>query len=177
MNDLTRRLKAGDREAFRELVAEYGPSLRAFFAGRVSDPTVVDDLAQEAFIATWESLDRFDGGEIGAWLFGIARNRLYLYYRRTASRQRKLGELKMRILDDLVDNGREETMRRDQIVRLRDCINQLPERATELIRKRYFENVAVNDVADQLNSTAAAISCSLHRIRKQLKLCLKEAMG
>ena len=108
---------------------------------------------------------------------GIARNRLYLYYRRTASHQRKLGELKMRILDDLVDNGREETMRRDQIVRLRDCINQLPDRATELIRKRYFENVAVNDVAEQLNSTAAAISCSLHRIRKQLKLCLKEAMG
>ena len=49
-------LQPGEAEAFRRLVREYGPTIRAWIGQHVRDPQVIDDLAQETLIAAWDSL-------------------------------------------------------------------------------------------------------------------------
>ena len=61
-----------------------------------------------------------------------------------------------------------------QIVKVKSCINKLPDEALELIKSRYYVNETVISLAERLESTENAISSKLFRIRKQLKSCIDQ---
>src|SRR5258708_8992638 len=80
------RAQAGDGEAFRELIDPYRRELQAHcyrILGSVQD---AEDVLQEALLAAWRSLDRFDGRSLRAWLYRIATNRCLNYLRNNARR-------------------------------------------------------------------------------------------
>ena len=77
----------GRTEAFGRIVRDYALPLRSFLASQVHHLDDVDDLAQEVFLAALESLPKFRrGDDFGAWLRGIARNKLLSYFRSSARR-------------------------------------------------------------------------------------------
>ncbi len=60
-----------------EIVAHLGP-LRAFALALSRDPTLADDLVQEAVIRAWTNIDKYrPGTNMRAWLFTILRNAFY----------------------------------------------------------------------------------------------------
>jgi RNA polymerase sigma-70 factor (ECF subfamily) len=68
---LVRAARSGSQSAFARLVATHERSLRGFL--RKSGFGDADDIAQEALLAAWSSLDRLrDDDGFRAWLFGIA---------------------------------------------------------------------------------------------------------
>src|SRR5262245_66362690 len=74
-NELIARARAGDREAFAEVVAHHERMIRGmvrFWArGRLDH----DDLVQEIFLLAWRSLGQLEEPlRFLAWLQGIARN-------------------------------------------------------------------------------------------------------
>jgi RNA polymerase sigma-70 factor (TIGR02960 family) len=70
------RARAGDEEAFRELVDPYRSELQFHcyrILGSVQD---AEDLLQETLLAAWRGLGRFQGrASLRAWLYRIATNR------------------------------------------------------------------------------------------------------
>src|SRR4051794_41896095 len=77
----------GDRDAFRKILRGYGLSLRSYIATQVHHMEDIDDLAQEVFFVAYRSLGEFRRGEdFGAWLRGIARNKVYDHFRSTSRR-------------------------------------------------------------------------------------------
>jgi RNA polymerase sigma-70 factor (ECF subfamily) len=75
------RAQAGDGEAFRELIDPYRRELLAHcyrILGSVQD---AEDVLQEALLAAWRSIGRFDGQALRAWLYRIATNRSLNYLR------------------------------------------------------------------------------------------------
>ncbi|WP_034260842.1 RNA polymerase subunit sigma-70 [Actinospica robiniae] len=84
--------QAGDGEAFRELVDPHRRELQAHcyrILGSVQD---AEDVLQEALLAAWRSIERFDGRSLRAWLYRIATNRCLNYLRGESRRPQPAGQ-------------------------------------------------------------------------------------
>src|ERR1700761_8287524 len=69
---------SGDRQAFGELARRHGSAVRALLRRMGAEPSLADDLAQDAFLAAFESIGEFRGeGAFVGWVKRIAA-RLYL---------------------------------------------------------------------------------------------------
>jgi RNA polymerase sigma-70 factor (ECF subfamily) len=76
--DLVAQATRGDRQAFGELVRRHGSAVRALLRRMGADPTLADDLAQDAFLAAFEQIGEFRGdGPFQSWVKRIAA-RLYV---------------------------------------------------------------------------------------------------
>src|SRR5438132_8371741 len=130
-------VRRGRTEAFGRVVRAYALPLRSYLASQVHHLDDVDDLAQEVFLAAFEGLARFRrGDDFGAWLRGIARNKLLTYYRSSARRSQALlrfaEEVTRTITDDLERACAAD--RSEDIERLLHCIGQLPEKLRRVVR-------------------------------------------
>ena len=89
----------GRTEAFARIVHEYALPLRSYLASQVNHLDDVDDLAQEIFLAALGSLASFHrGDDFGAWLRGIARNKLLVYFRSRSRRSQALRQTSDRVM-------------------------------------------------------------------------------
>lgn len=67
----------GDREAFAELYRRHLPWLLVRLGRRCASPELVDEVAQDTFVAVWRSARQWDRrGEVAAWIWGIGIRRL-----------------------------------------------------------------------------------------------------
>jgi RNA polymerase sigma-70 factor (ECF subfamily) len=86
-DDRLERARAGDEQAFRELVEPFQHELRVHCYRVLGSLTDAEDLLQETLIAAWRGLDGFEGrASLRAWLYRIATNRC-LNARRDAGRR------------------------------------------------------------------------------------------
>src|SRR6516162_9846729 len=114
----------GNRDAFRRIVRAYSLPLRSYLALRIHHLDDVDDLAQEIFLAAFRSLPTFRrGDDFGAWLRGIAGNKVRLYFRSQSRRNQALrrfrDEVTALIEEDL---ARVASERAERIERLLQCV-------------------------------------------------------
>lgn len=71
---LVERARAGDLDAFNDLVLCYQDHLHALVARMVPDRDQAHDAVQEAFLSAWRNLAGFRGGSVRSWLGRIAIN-------------------------------------------------------------------------------------------------------
>jgi RNA polymerase sigma-70 factor, ECF subfamily len=169
VKDVLTRILGGDRDAYRAVVQEFGPGIRAFLAARLFSAELVDDLSQETFIAAFENLKTFDlEADLGAWLRTIARNKLNSHLRRVYAHGDALEVLRARVVEAALEEGAET----GSVDALRHCLEKLPARLHEVVRARYFDRQRVGAIAQRLGTTTAAISSLLFRSRKELEGCM-----
>lgn len=74
--DLLRRLRAGDEDAFMELVERHHAALLRVAMSYVSDRAVAEEIVQETWVAVLRGVDRFEGrSSLKTWIFSILMNR------------------------------------------------------------------------------------------------------
>ncbi len=103
------QVSRGNRDAFRLVIRLDGLPLRGYIASQIHHPNDVDDMVQEVFLAAYWQLPTFRrGDDFGAWLRGIARNKLLDHFRSTSRRDRALGRFRAevgRIVRDDLDHA------------------------------------------------------------------------
>src|SRR5579864_951201 len=68
-------LRAGDEQAFMQLVTAYTPGMRRLALGYVRTPAVADDVVSESWLAVLNGLDRFEGrSSLKTWIYKIVAN-------------------------------------------------------------------------------------------------------
>lgn len=74
---LVERIRAGDSNAWQDLINAFEGRLTAFVRGRLSDRDAVDDIVQETFLGFLRSLPHYDASrELESYLFTIASHKI-----------------------------------------------------------------------------------------------------
>ena len=69
--------RAGDAEAFEELVRRYGPGLYRYARRMTRDADAVKDIVQETFVAAWRQIGTFRGeSSPQTWFFAICARKV-----------------------------------------------------------------------------------------------------
>jgi RNA polymerase sigma-70 factor, ECF subfamily len=72
---LVQALRAGDEEAFRTLMREYGAAMLRVAQMYVSSRAVAEEVVQEAWLGVLRGIGRFEGrSSLKTWLFRIVAN-------------------------------------------------------------------------------------------------------
>src|SRR5688572_30705401 len=72
---LVNRSRAGDRDAFGELVTRYQSLVCSITYSATGSLATSEDIAQETFLAAWQQLASLrEPAKLRSWLCGIARN-------------------------------------------------------------------------------------------------------
>ena len=168
----------GRTEAFGQIVRDYTLPLRSYLASLVCRFDDVDDLAQEVFLAAFRSLSAFRrGDDFGAWLRGIAGNKVRLYFRSQSRRNQALrrfrDEVTALIEEDL---ARVASERAERIERLLQCIAKLPERLRRVVRAG-LDGDKPAEIAKELSTTVGVVY-NLHcRANQLLRECLEQGIA
>ena len=90
---LIQQIRAGDSQAWTQLIARYEGRLLAFADRRLRDRASSEDVVQEAFVGFLNSLPNFDDRrELQTYLFTIASYKVTDHLRRTGRRPAQTGE-------------------------------------------------------------------------------------
>jgi RNA polymerase sigma-70 factor (ECF subfamily) len=166
----------GRTEAFGRVVRLYALPLRGYLASQMHHLDDVDDLAQEVFLTAFRSLASYRRGEdFGAWLRGIARNKLLNYFRSTARRSQAMQRWREEVLRTVEDDLEQAAAadRAELIERLLCCIAQLPERLRRVVRAGLEGNRPV-ELAAALSTTVGAVYNLHYRANQLLRDCLQK---
>ncbi len=69
------RARAGDEDAFEQIVAVHADRVYGALRRFGLDPGEAEDVAQDVFLRAWRSIDRFEGrAQLSTWLYRIAFN-------------------------------------------------------------------------------------------------------
>ena len=171
-HDLVRRAQKGEEHAFELLVRRH--EARAIRAARNMVPSDEDsqDLAQEAFLRVFRSLDRFDfAHEFTTWLYRIVTNLAIDHLRK---RRPQFSTTPLLCDDDkepdLVDPHHalpsDELEARELAVEVQACLSALAPHFQSVLVLREFEDLACNEIAEIVGATHVTVRWRLHRGRK-----------
>jgi RNA polymerase sigma-70 factor (ECF subfamily) len=163
-----------DRSTFADVYVAYAPRLLRYFARRTGDVTDSYDLMAETFAELFSRIDRFDGttdAEGRAWMWSIARSRLYDLYER--------GRVEKRYLDrwgvEPRPLGHEDYERIEELLDLenarqlvRTAVLNLAPDDREILWLRLIEEHPFSKVASLLRITEPAARQRESRARRRL---------
>jgi RNA polymerase sigma-70 factor (ECF subfamily) len=180
---LIERLAAGDDHAFAEAVALHQGRVRAYLARWLRGRDVVDDLAQEVFLAAYRGIAGYDRRvPLALWLLGIARHRALAHLRDLGRRRARevagVDEalLGWRIAALELDEQR-SGMRADELAALEACLAQLPERSARLVSAHYLQGESLTAIAGRSGRGDGAVRMALARIRQALRECISRRLA
>jgi RNA polymerase sigma-70 factor (ECF subfamily) len=180
LDDAVRRVRAGDLNAFREIVDSAGSAVRAVVAAMLPDPGAVDDAVQETFIIAFQRLHAYQPGtKFLAWIRTIARNcaqnERRRWYRQRGLRERYQSEIEAHVEEaiDAMAPGLPE----DVFSALDGCMAGLKGKTQELVQGFYFQDRSTQALADSHEVSPGAVKTTLCRARQALANCLRRKGG
>lgn len=180
---LVARLRAGDDEAFEQVVRTYSGRLLAVTRRILGNDEDARDAVQDAFLSAFRSLDRFEGGSLlSTWLHRIAVNAALMKLR---TRRRKPEESIENLLPVYKDDGHHQERfsswtepvdvsmtRAENRALVRRCIEELPDTYRTVLVLRDIEELDTEDTARALGISGNAVKIRLHRARQALRTLL-----
>ena len=163
---LIQQARQEDAAAWEMLVRQHQEAVFRLAYLLLRSPAEAEDVAQEAFVRAYLSLDSFDAERpFKPWLLQITRN---LAKNRLRSLSRYWGMMK-RWWQEQNPVAEPTQISRNESALLWQAVQQLRPKAQEVIYLRYFLELSEAETAAALDIPAGTVTSRLHRALQQLK--------
>jgi RNA polymerase sigma-70 factor (ECF subfamily) len=193
---LVRALRRGDEAAYAALIRRMHPSLKRTARAYVTCDAVAEEVVQDTWLAAIDGIDRFEGrSSLSTWLFAILINQAKT---RGTRERRAVPFSQLADLDEAPTVAADRFQPRDgdqpghwsapprpwekpdrRLIslelreRLRDALEQVPERQRMMVALCDIEGVPAEEVCSMLDLTPQNQRVLLHRGRARLRSLLE----
>lgn len=179
--ELVTRAKAGDRNAYGDLVERYQKRVYSVAYGILRNRADAWDIAQEAFVKAYRNLGRFEGeSTFFTWIYRITYN-LSIDHIRASGRREAVSTEETGVLEKALesegkstysDNPSQASDRTELMRILHQAMNQLSEKHRAIIVLREVEGLSYEEIADVLGVAKGTVMSRLFHARKNLQALL-----
>lgn len=172
---LVKRSKAGEMDAFEELVRRYERKIYALAYQYVGNHDDANDIAQDAFINAYKTLTSFRGeSSFSTWLYRITINACMNQIRRQIKRNRLILDIAMTPHREnpllFAELSPEDHVEREELRELlRRCIKSLSRGHRLVLLLREVHGLSYNEISYCLGCPLNTVKVKLHRARRALK--------
>ncbi|MGG1250749.1 RNA polymerase sigma factor [Brevibacillus agri] len=191
---LVERAKAGDQEAFGELVRRHRSKVYGYARSYTQEAYLAEDIVQDALIRAFLHLGTLvDSRRFLPWLHRIVRNQAYTRLKKGPQAReqvfsgltRQTGEAEPTDWEDLDSilhrlgrswstaaesngNPEEVLMRRELFTTIKSLLHCLSPRERRIVESHFFDHLAPHEIARMFEMTQANVYQVLSRSRKKL---------
>jgi len=162
-------LKNGQREGFDFIYAKYSKVLLPKMQRMVKSNEIVDELMQDVFLKLW--LNRADidlSKSFTGWIFTVAQNTIYAYYRKLAL-DVKMQKHLLETFASFYDQTEDYIFNKEKISLLNEAIEKLPAQRKEIFRLCKIEGKTYHEAAEILSLSSSTVSNQLVSATKYIK--------
>jgi RNA polymerase sigma-70 factor (ECF subfamily) len=171
--DMIQRAQNGESKAVGDLYMQYHEQIFRYVWSKVGDVHLAEDLTGEVFMRMVSRLSsyRSTGVPFQAWLYRIARNLIIDHIRKTSSSTSV--PLESTILIQTGAGPSSLVEKKLTLEKLQNALGQIDHDQAEVIRLRFLVGLQVNEVAERLQKTVAAVKALQHRGLAALRLVMQ----
>ncbi|MHB9023976.1 MAG: RNA polymerase sigma factor [Armatimonadota bacterium] len=182
-DDLVRRVRCGDGEAFGRLVELCSPRVYNLAYRLIGNQDDAQDIAQEAFVRIFQSLPGFKGeSAFSTWLYRIVTNLCYDELKRRRRRPPTISEYEREASDDSSstleavsgENTEDRALRDERQHAVRQAIAQLPEQYRMILVLYDLQGFSYDEISGILKTNLGTVKSRLNRARNLLRQKLSD---
>jgi RNA polymerase sigma-70 factor, ECF subfamily len=160
---------AGDRGALRQLFDRHQPWLAARVRRRCSDPAIVDEVVNDTFLVVWEKPGTYrEGGEVAAWLWGIAIRTLLHRLRPRKSVFERL----MQHRQESLPSAEEAVLLRVEHSDVGQALQRLSPELIAVVQATVLDGLSTREAAELLGIPSGTVKSRMSRARLELRKAL-----
>lgn len=172
-----RALHEKDQKAFAELMERYREPIYFMLLKMVNNKDDADDLTIEAFGKAFKRMGQYTPQfAFSTWLFKIASNNAIDFIRKKRIRAISIdqgftsddGEMIEISIKDAVLDPAEAMQKEERIKKMREIVEKLKPRYRKLVEMRYFDEMAYEEIAEELKLPLGTVKAQLFRAREFL---------
>ncbi|HLB03526.1 MAG TPA: sigma-70 family RNA polymerase sigma factor [Gaiellaceae bacterium] len=162
-----------DETALAELYDRFGRVAYGLALRIVRDPTLAEDVVQEAFLSVWRSAGRFvaERGKASTWLLTLVHRRAVDLVRREEPRRGEPLEAAAAGAGKATDDEVWLRLRRAQV---QEALQQLPDQQREALELAYYGGFSQSELADRLGLPLGTIKSRMFTGLARLRELLTE---
>jgi len=181
--DIVRKVQAGDVAAFDRLILKYRERVLGIIYNMTSNREDAADLAQDAFIKAFQSINRFQGqASFFTWLYRIAVNSTVTHLRKNRLRSffslesiREDDPVSKELIDALTDRA---GVNRDSFVRelqekLNDAMQKLSINHRTVVTLFEIDGLSHQEIAEVMDCSVGTVRSRLHYAKQLLQVELQ----
>ena len=181
--ELVARAKAGDDEAFAQLMRDNEKRIYNLTLRMTGNPEDAMDLAQEAFLNAWRGLKFFKGDSaFSTWVYRLASNACIDHLRRQKRRQDISAPMPVNDEDDSTPDIPDERFQPEQELERQELrravaegLEQLSDEHRQVLVMREINGLSYQEIGGILDLEAGTVKSRIARARNSLRKILVES--